>query len=126
MHVHNTGTSRRGVLEARQSNHVETWGRKTWRGSLFVVVFLDILSSVCFCFVFCFVKSLARDLSDGLPFYGPSHLPIVQFSSRWHLCARKSPYYYALHPVSQKFPQRCISNGSNVRLIDDGPLSSFQ
>ena len=43
----------------------------------------------------------------------------VQFSSRWYLCAQKSPY--ALHPVSQKFPQ-----SSNVRLIDDGPLSSFQ
>ena len=27
----------------------------------------------------------------------------VQFSSRWYLCAWKSPY--ALHPVSQKFPQ---------------------
>ena len=40
------------------------------------------------------------------------------------LCARKSPY--ALHPVSQKFPQGCLWNGSSVRLIDDGPLSSFQ
>ena len=33
---------------------------------------------------------------------------------------------YELHPVSQKFPQRCLWNGSNVRLIDDGPLSSSQ
>ena len=48
----------------------------------------------------------------------------VQFSSRWYLRARNSPY--ALHPVSQKFPQRCLGNGSNVRLTDDGPLSSFQ
>ena len=48
----------------------------------------------------------------------------VQFSSRWYLCTRKSPY--AIHPVTQKFPQRCHSNGSNVRLIDDGPLSSSQ
>ena len=48
----------------------------------------------------------------------------ISFSSRWYLCARKSPY--ALHPVSQKFPQRCLWNGSSVRLIDDGPLSSFQ
>ena len=48
----------------------------------------------------------------------------VQFSSRWYLCARKSPY--ALHPVSQMFPQRCLRNSSNVRLTDDGPLSSFQ
>ena len=30
----------------------------------------------------------------------------VQFSSRWYLCARKS--LYVLHPVSQKFPQRCL------------------
>ena len=44
----------------------------------------------------------------------------VQFSSRWYLCARKSPY--ALHPVSQKLPQRCLSGGSNVRLTDDGSL----
>ena len=51
-------------------------------------------------------------------------LSSVQFSSRWYLCARKSPY--ALHPVSQKFPQRCLWNGSSVRLTDDGPLSSFQ
>ena len=28
--------------------------------------------------------------------------------------------------LSQKFPQRCLRNGSNVRLIDAGPLSSFQ
>ena len=32
----------------------------------------------------------------------------VQFGSRLYLCARKSPY--ALHPVSQKFPQRCFWN----------------
>jgi len=48
----------------------------------------------------------------------------VQFSSRWYLCARKSPY--ALHSVSQKVCQCHLWNGSNVRLIDDGPLSSFQ
>ena len=48
----------------------------------------------------------------------------VQLSAKWYLCARKSPY--ALHPVSQRFPQRCLWNSSNVRLIDDGPLSSFQ
>ena len=41
--------------------------------------------------------------------------PPVQFSSRWYLCAWKSPY--ALHPVSQKFPQRCLWNGSSVHLI---------
>ena len=48
----------------------------------------------------------------------------VQFNSRLYLCARKSPY--ALHPVSQRFPQRGLWNPSNVHLIDDGPLSSFQ
>ena len=48
----------------------------------------------------------------------------VQFSSSCYLCARKSPY--ALHPVSQKFPQCCFWHGSNVRLTDDGPHSSFQ
>ena len=45
----------------------------------------------------------------------------VQFSLRWYVCARKSPY--ALHSVSAKFPQCRLWNGSNVRLIDDGPNS---
>ena len=31
-----------------------------------------------------------------------------------------------IRALSQKFPQRRLSNGSNVRLIDDGPLASFQ
>ena len=48
----------------------------------------------------------------------------VQFSSSWYLCDRKSPC--ALHLVSQTFPKRCLWNGSNVRRIEDGPLSSFQ
>ena len=51
-------------------------------------------------------------------------LPTGKFSLRWYLCARENPY--ALHPVSQKFLQRRLRNGSNVCLIDDGPLSSFQ
>ena len=50
----------------------------------------------------------------------------AQFSSKWYPCARKSPYNYALHPVSQRFPQPCLWNSSSVRLIDDGRLSSFQ
>ena len=55
----------------------------------------------------------------GLDERSPSHqTPILssllQFSSRWYLCAQKSPY--ALHPVSQKFPHRCLSNSSSVRL----------
>ena len=48
----------------------------------------------------------------------------VQFSSRWYLCARKSAY--VLHSVSQKCPLRYLGNSSNVRLTDDGPLSSLQ
>ena len=51
-------------------------------------------------------------------------LVVRLFSSRWYLCVQKSSY--ALHPISQKFSQRCLRNGSNVRLIDDGRLSSFQ
>ena len=47
----------------------------------------------------------------------------VQFK-RWYLCARKSPY--ALYPIAQKFQQRRLLSGSNVRLTDDGPLLSFQ
>ena len=61
-----------------------------------------------------------RPLSVWSPWY---HY-LVQFSSRWYLCARKSPC--ALHPISLKFSQRFLWNRSNVRLIDDGPLSSFQ
>ena len=53
-----------------------------------------------------------------------SSLSSVQFKMVSNLCTRKSPY--ALHPVSQKFPQRCLWNGSNVRLTDDGPLSSSE
>ena len=48
----------------------------------------------------------------------------LHFSSGWYLWARKSPY--ALHPVSEQFPQCRIWSGSNARPIDDGPLSSFQ
>ena len=33
---------------------------------------------------------------------------------------------YALRLFSQKFPQYCLWNDSNVRLVDDGLLSSFQ
>jgi len=51
-------------------------------------------------------------------------IQFCQFRSIWHLRNRKSPY--ALHPISQKFSQCCLSNSSNVRLIDDDPLSSFQ
>ena len=42
-------------------------------------------------------------------------------SSGWYLRARKKPIYTLL-PDSQKFPQRCLWNISNVRLTDDGPF----
>ena len=45
-------------------------------------------------------------------------LLLPQFSLRWYLCTWKSPY--VLHPVSQKFPQSCLWNGSSVHLTDDG------
>ena len=61
--------------------------------------------------------------------HGPNHTQnltqgSVQFSLRWYLCARESPYVF--HPFSQEFPQCCLGNRSNVGLIDDGPFSSSQ
>ena len=41
--------------------------------------------------------------------------PHLQFSLRWYLGSRESPY--APQPVSHTFPQRCLSNSSNVCLI---------
>ena len=46
---------------------------------------------------------------------------LIQFSSRWYICARKSPY--ALNRVSQKFPQCRLRNGSNVETMQ---LRTFQ
>ena len=54
----------------------------------------------------------------------PKYTATVQFSSRWYLCAWKSPYRF--HPISQKFPWHCLWNNANVYLTDDGPLSSFR
>ena len=51
---------------------------------------------------------------------------MVQFSSSWYLCTRKSPYNMCSTLVSQNFPQHCLWNSSNVHLIKDGLLSSFQ
>jgi len=48
----------------------------------------------------------------------------VQFSSRWYLCARRSPY--PLHFVSRKFLQRCLWNSFNAGLTDYGLFSFFQ
>ena len=70
------------------------------------------------------VDFYAQSASVSLRTIRASITETVQFSSRWYLCARKIPY--ALHPVSQKFPRRCLWNGCNVRLTDDGPLSSFR
>ena len=92
--------------------YAPVWWRRV--GITTEVVYLSVyLSAVWLLHSWCYVKLL------------PSRRTFcVQSSSRWYLSARKSPY--ALHPVSQKFPHRCLWNGSNVRLIDDGPLSSFQ
>ena len=43
----------------------------------------------------------------------------VQLSSRWYLCDRKSPYL-------GNFSKNRLWNSSNVRLIDNDPLLSFQ
>ena len=48
----------------------------------------------------------------------------VQFSLRWYFCTHKSPYTF--HAISKKLTQHCLWNSSNVHLIDNGPLSSFQ
>ena len=45
-----------------------------------------------------------------------------RFSSRWYLCTWKCSY--ALHPVSQKFPQN--DTFETVYLTDDGTLLYFQ
>ena len=51
----------------------------------------------------------------------------IQFSSvQDGIYAFETPHNYALHPVSEKSPQRCPWNSTNVRLIGDGHLSSFQ
>ena len=51
---------------------------------------------------------------------------LVQFSGRWYLRARESPY--SLHPISQNIPQWCLGNNSNVDLIDDDSflISAFE
>ena len=52
---------------------------------------------------------------------------IVQLSSiQGGVYALGKAHNYALHPVSQTFRQCRLWNSSNVCLIDDGPLSSFQ
>ena len=48
----------------------------------------------------------------------------VQISSRWYLCARK-PRMRSI-PSLRCFISSFLWNSSNVRLTDDGPLSSFQ
>ena len=51
-------------------------------------------------------------------------LKSFSLSSRWYLCAQESPCVF--HSISQKIPQCCLWNGSNVHLTDNGPLLSFQ
>ena len=59
--------------------------------------------------------------NDYLRTASQQHQAPVKFSSRQCLCARESPY--ALHTISQEFPQCCLWNSSNVGLIDNGPFS---
>ena len=51
------------------------------------------------------------------------HPSSVQLSSRWYLCAQKSPY--TLHPVSRKFPLRYLSNSSHVCMIGNVHLNGI-
>ena len=88
-----------------------------------VRVYVRACVRVCTCVRACVCVCVCVCVCEEDSFLQNSSI-LLQFSSRWYVCARKSPY--ALHPVSQKFPQSCLSNGSNVRVIDDGPLSSFQ
>ena len=46
-------------------------------------------------------------------------------TAQFKVVSMRSENPYALHP-SLNTPKRCLLNNSNVRLIDDGPLSSFQ
>ena len=44
----------------------------------------------------------------------------VQFSSRWYLCAQKSPY--VLYPVSQQFPNIAFKRRGGIFAVCDGVL----
>ena len=93
--------------------------------AVYVCVWCSLCLSDAVWLVYTAVLERPRDCIQGYKnIYLPVTLLCAQFSSRWYLCAQKSPC--ALHRVSQTFPQRCLWNGSNVRLTDDGPLSSFQ
>ena len=48
------------------------------------------------------------------------HSKTHRFSSLWYLCVQKSPCM--LHPISQRLPQCCLWNGSNICLIHNGPI----
>lgn len=77
-------------------------------------------------------RTLLPKTSHGAKNYGPIHvnrkmkgccnnkISSTGFSSRWHLCTRKSPY--ALLTVPPKFPHCYLWSIYKVRLIGDGPL----
>ena len=70
-------------------------------------------------------ETTIRTIGDGEPGAATS----VQFSSiqfKMVSMHSKKSITYALLLVCQKFSQRRFSNGSNTRLIKDGPLSSFR
>ena len=61
--------------------------------------------------------------SAGVYWFG---IQFISFQFKMVSVYSEKAHNYALHPVSQKFPQFGLRNSSNVHLIDDGPLLSFQ
>ena len=83
----------------------------TWSGTLIVTTWtLNWKGNATSTFM------LVTDINEARSRFSMSH-----FSSRWYLCAWKSPY--ALHPASQKFPQCWLWNDSNVHLMATSKLA---
>ena len=111
------------ILSRDASTRLELFSVKSLaiisRYSLYQELLDDLLSvQLMLVEVLLYVHRNRRFIRDGSPERPPrlSHsswaLMTVQFSPRGYLCAQKSPY--ALHPVSLKFTQRCLWNGSTV------------
>ena len=81
-----------------------------------VIIYFKSVDMYWCCFKLLRMLSVHRDTDK--------HSCSVQFCSRVYLFAWNWPY--AFHPLSRRFPQCCPRNSSNVHLIDDGSLSSFQ
>ena len=54
----------------------------------------------------------------------PDTCPVQCNSVQDNIYVFGKAHNYALHPVSQTFPQHCLWNSSKVHLIDDGPVLS--